>query len=1108
MAAKFALTKEQRETVERPGAVAVTAGAGTGKTRAMIDRITRLLTGVERIEQALVLAFNEEAASEIRGRIYRAIMSEMEMAEGARLDRLTSLKENYSDNFVSTMHSFFAKTLRRFPYLVPGAGNDPGVDREYRVIEGFEADTLLLRSVDRILDETAFDPTASLREDLRRWLMHRRRRTLVGSAAKALIARRYDLQPWMNRFLTTDTDALLDAYRADAEQYIANLKEEFFNSAQVLDLTRAVENCPPPKDGEDKMAELRENMLEAAEERDSVRIRELFTTSAGKARRFTRVGRSVFWGGETLETLRALMNEYAELVEAEPSLDLAWNDDLEREALETLKSLAKLAEAGGELYSRRKRIQNALDFNDLEGLAHGVIHHPEGLRTFREQFRAVFIDEFQDTNRRQWDIFKHLGTDADGSVADAGKLFIVGDEKQAIYSFRGGEVDLFSQARAEFDPDAELYLTANFRSLPNLILFFNRFFESLLTGGASYEAEAQSLRAGDAPTPPQKGAPLQEGGCVYRFIVPDEKEKTREREANAVADLIQEISEGRQEAKFPGIADRIAASEPAVAVLFRRSTHQRLYEDALRRRGVPYVASRGRGFFQRQEICDLRNALRVINDPADEIAFAGFLRSPLIGCSDEGLLLLSAAGESSRGRLRNRLERLPDLAELNELSEEDAAALRKAKALLSRWVETSRASGVADTLTAVIEESGMYAPLAMGVMGQQRVLNVEKFIDFARDWESVGSGALVDFMRYLDALDAGFSDAGDADLPDGGSIQLLTVHRAKGLEWPVVILPDMDAGFQYRIDATSNWAGVAVGRLAGFGGRDEFEAAVKITLDPEEKNAPQPFMWEALNIENRKRTRAEEKRLLYVALTRAKERLVLFTREKENPPQSVKAGNCWTDWIETILSEWDEEEYVGVYDLPKGDAGVPLQPIQVGAPVDFDADAVWERYAPPDDSPTDSRSTDLGRFLLPLALDGMDEESLTERAEAHLRAGSVDSTQKEAAQAARCAVLTKKLLQETYPGAEILTNLAFPNADPFDGSIDQIDALMMGEEGPLAAAVVFYGGSADIHEAARSAAEAALRLLECPQLTGVAVAFVNGEPTSAFHTAHRQIEEE
>lgn len=1095
MAAKFALTKEQRETVERQGAVAVTAGAGTGKTRAMTDRIARLLTGFERIEQALVLAFNDEAASEIRGRIYRTIMSEMETAEGARLERLTSLKENYSDNFVSTMHSFFAKILRRFPDLVPGAGNDPGVDREYRVIEGFEADTLLLRSVDRILDETAFDPNAELRPDLQRWLRHRRRRALVGSAAKALIARRYDLQPWMRRFLETDTDELLDEYRADAQQYLNNLKEAFFKSEQVLDLTRAVENCLPPKDGKDKMAEQRANMLEAAEKRDSVRIRELFTTGAGAARSFGRVGSAAFWGKETLATARAHMNEYAELV-AE-SLQLAWDEDLEREALETLKSLAKLAAAGGELYSRRKRIQNALDFNDLEGLARRLIDHPEGLRTFREQFRAVFIDEFQDTNRRQWDIFKHLGTDADGSVADAGKLFIVGDEKQAIYSFRGGEVDLFSQARAEFDPTAELNLTANFRSLPNLILFFNRFFESLLTGGASYEAEAQSLRAGDAATAPAEGAPLQEGGCVFRFILPDEKEKTREREADAVAQLIQEISEGRHEAKFPGIADRIAASEPAVAVLFRRSTHQRLYEDALRRRGVPYVASRGRGFFQRQEIRDLRNALRVINDPSDEIAFAGFLRSPMIGCSDEGLLFLSGEGRLRRSNLKN----LSESGLKERLSEEDAAALQKADALLSRWVEKSRASGVADTLIAVIEESGMYAPIAMGIMGQQRVLNVEKFIDFAREWESVGSGALVDFMRYLDALDAGFSDAGDADLPDGGSIQLLTTHRAKGLEWPVVILPDMDARFLYRIDATHNAAGVAVGRLPGFGGRDEFEAAVKVSLDPEEKNAPQPFMWEALNIENRKRTRAEEKRLLYVAMTRAKERLVLFTLDKEKPPQSVKAGNCWTDWIETILSDWDDEEYVDVYDLQKGETAVPLQPIQVGDPVDFDADAVWEHYAPRGESSLpESRSKELGRLLLPLALKGADEKSLAKRA--------VGSTEKEKALAVQRAVLTKNLLQEAYPNAEILTELVFPNADPSDGSIDQIDALMIGEEGPLAAAVALYGDSADIHEKARETAEAALRLLECPQLTGIAVAFVNGKPTSASHTAHRQTEEE
>jgi ATP-dependent helicase/nuclease subunit A len=570
-------------------------------------------------------------------------------------------------------------------------------------------------------------------------------------------------------------------------------------------------------------------------------------------------------------------------------------------------------------------------------------------------------------------MFRRLATTPDGDL-HANRLFLVGDEKQAIYEFRGGEVEVCQLAHRDMGETLEF--TANFRSAPNLILFTNRFFEPLLVGDQPYEARAQALRYRDSETPPADSLPAPSGGTVTRIVdavAPETDEQTNvdeepaaqtmyEREARVIASLLGGIVAGEREEDYPGLAARIAGGEPTVGVLFRRTTHQHVYEDALRAEGVPYIAARGRGFYRREETRDLRNLLRVLEDPSRDVPLVGVLRSPFIGCSDAGLLLLT-------GRRRYRFQALWGvLGELGSDVEmedggfpaDDIAALRKAAELLARWRDQARRLPVATVLSRALQESGAYAPLSVGPDGPQRVLNVEKFLHVIAGFEAEGAFTLGDLIRATDAQDAEGDAEGDADMPDGGAIQLLTVHRAKGLEWPLVIVPDTSAPFRTAIQETdpgSRRVGssrLAVGRLAGLGDASQ----VAMSYVTPHHDTVKTFAWTRLEDERNRRSRAEQQRLLYVAFTRAKEHLVIGACDDgEREHRSLDEGASWGHWIETILA--DGAAYRGTHqfymevaaDLHAADETSPaVSPTGVSV----DTSGIWP---PPPDAPGVARIT-------------------------------------------------------------------------------------------------------------------------------------------------------
>jgi ATP-dependent helicase/nuclease subunit A len=834
------------------------------------------------------------------------------------------------------MHAFFANLIRRFSNALDDV--DPG----FRIIEGAEKDALLARTTSDLLDGIAYRPDHALRDDLRCWLRQTASKRTITNALIALVDKRLHCREWLADALS-DADDYAETRRRIVETAASRRRDAFCASATVRALIAGL-RALVPEGSTDPLAVAIAEALAAFDAGDARALSSVMITQSGTPRRFGHTGSARTFGAskDELESARSLMNELAETVSRERFADFAFDDAIEIPSAECLKSLARLADAAISAYSRRKSSLHVLDFADLEDYAYRILDNESVLRVLRNQFRAIFIDEFQDTNRAQWRFFKRLATE-DGARFRENSLFIVGDAKQAIYSFRGGEVEVFELARREIGHSVGF--ASNFRSRPNLLAFTNRFFRSLLTGGELYEAEAQDLRYQAEPDFPTRY--VENGGSVRHIVVTDpsaneDAVQPLEREAGAVASLIRSICDGERDDVYGDIRVKIERGENAVALLFRRTTHQSLYEDALRAHGLRFVAAKGKGFFEREEIRDLRNAIRVVADPRAEIALAGVLRSPLFGCSDDGLLLYAALCRKHRRSFADRLYDIGDeLLRSLGVNDDDHLALIKARTLIPEWRRLARCVGTAELVSHILADSGVYAACAVGANGAQRVANVEKLVDLAREYESLGAPTLSDFVRFLDAHLESADDEGDANLPDAGSIQLLTVHRAKGLQWPLVIVPDTNAKFVERVDENSS--PIAIGRLDE---SNDSRAEVAMRYRRPDGQLVETAMWRMLRNENSRRIRAEQKRLLYVAFTRAESHLVFCTtQDNRTPPRELAEARSWADWIHVVAeSEFRSEEHRRLCERTPADA-LDVRFDGDGTvetvPVTFDRDNLW-----------------------------------------------------------------------------------------------------------------------------------------------------------------------
>src|SRR5581483_4631363 len=496
----------------------------------------------------------------------------------------------------------------------------------------------------------------------------------------------------------------------------------------------------------------------------------------------------------------------------------------------------------------RKRDDAVLTFDDLIAEAHAMLRSHAAVRErYARRFRAILVDEFQDTDRVQADVVRILSPDT--------LLFVVGDEKQSIYRFRGADVAVFQAMAA--DVGRELPLGTNFRSVPSILSFVNALAAAILRVPPDGEAAHWTrFDAGQRLVPHRAAA---EGAPAVRLVTFVEEHARRTLRAAEARELEARVLAGAVERLH--VEDGIPYGE--IAVLFRAFTEVKTYEGAFRRREIPYYVVRGRGFFQCQEVSDLVSLLGAVLDPDDGVALAATLRSPLFGVDDDTLARLAWPAAASR----------PALARYFRTS--DDPALGRVRDVLARLRATASRATIAELIVEACAATDFEAVCLTQFQGAQKVANVRKLIELAREGERRRFFSLRDFVRTVRRLAASEPREPEAALAGEADdvVRLMTIHQAKGLEFSAVVLPDLGRVLRrdVRTPAIDEELGVVGGPL---------DAAGRVVVGHAGLTR-----YRARDFD---RERAESARLFYVGCTRARDVLVLV--EGKGDARFLKKG--------------------------------------------------------------------------------------------------------------------------------------------------------------------------------------------------------------------------
>jgi len=978
---RFSPTLYQHLATDTTRNLVITAGAGTGKTAVLTRRIIKILRReLLAIDRLMVVTFTDKAAVEMKERIYAAIEAEIERG-GAQREHFKGLRDSFLENRISTFHAFCAALLREFPI-------EAEIDPYFRVMDEVDKVFFLRRVINRTLNRLAEDKKNSELTVLsREWS-----RTALANTVYSLIQKREEAGPWLHDFFRIEWEQYrkrLPVYRRVILREICYKLGRSGALERALELLQKAEPDPPEDDTGLSLRrlellallpELQALLLSA--KREDLNIEEVKRVRKLVVARCKLSGANARAWAENPDNLDLLREGILILRHALKQLkleDFDINWALEEEAFSFLKALASVAVTCLNDYRAEKLAENYLDFQDLQLKVLALIraeNHRHITEELRSRYLYIMVDEFQDTNDLQWKIVGAIASDEKEELL-GDRLFIVGDEKQAIYSFRGGDVSLFARVRRELLASnqargthqgpfelsesgeggkdyraeygeklprdqgvrcGEIIFSDNFRSAREPITFFNLFFRSLLDQVLyeDYEARPQRLLCSGNR---RRGsvelllADRQRQEEEESLRVEDEEAGLEEmdmhaKEAHLIALKIKEVLLG-EDPLYEHVREKAAAGKPAIAILLNRRTKLKVYEEALRRESIDFIVVRGRGFYQRQEIMDLGNLLGFLADRSNSLYLAGFLRSPVGHVTDEGIYLLSRLGGGET--LWDKLASLfcgngdgfspKDAAPPGCFSEQDYASLKQAHTRLTRWFELCRRMVLVDFLHLVLDEGGYFASLSRGMRGDQAVSNIEKLLERVREASLSGQEDFLDFSQWLNERIDYIDEEGEADVDIvlGGAVQLMTVHQSKGLEFPMVFVPDLNANFNFGEHEALRFADITEsltiesdpesGR-GSFRRQDRFELGIDAP-DPENNWEPAPTLVKRIiQKRNREKTIAERKRLLYVAATRAMDHLVLVGQLKKRGLHAlIEERACplneitnWMGWISKILN--------------------------------------------------------------------------------------------------------------------------------------------------------------------------------------------------------------
>jgi ATP-dependent helicase/nuclease subunit A len=854
-------TDAQSEAIETRGRrVLVSAGAGSGKTRVLVERFMKLLEENPdwQVSDIVAVTFTEKAAREMVSRIRREIRSRIEQsAEGQERQRWRQHRNALDSSRIGTIHALCAAILRAHTA-------EAALDPEFEVIEEIEAAVLLDQAIEETLVEAARLQAPEL-EIFSHLSTHQ-----IRSALRSLIAQGESARRALARFIAAESSfqgqavlqqqaqmiltfwrETITRYRTEAANALLE-RPEWQHQVDILTRFSALK-------GDDKREQCRlqvVELLEVAAFSDSEeRLRALLQISSCID---LRGGSKKNWASDAeFEAVKESLGNLREMIRSEKLLSLDLNET-DAQAAEAVVCMARFYERARTRFQELKSERAALDFNDLEEMTGQVLADYEEVRNLYsggERLRALMIDEFQDTSPIQKAILWMIAPHSE-------ELFIIGDAKQSIYRFRGADVTVFQEARLEVETRGGRVVEMDtcFRTHTRLIDFVNHLFPDVFTMESRYDTPYERMIASRTPVHEQASVELH----LIAQNTPDRDEATRGSEEKLSVRQLREIEAACLARRINEIirqgeiliGDETGAGRRAdygdFALLFQASTNFEIYEQALAEAAIPYVTIAGRGFYARQEVTDLSNLLACLASPNDNLSLASVLRSPMFALSDETLLRL-------------RLEPITSLwAALCdatiEISQDQLEAVEFARATLRHLRTLVGRTSAAELLTAAARETGYLATLMALPGGERRVANVEKLIEQTHGLATLTLTEVVSRIRDLRFREI---REGEATIEEAGAVRLMTVHKSKGLEFPIVWIVDATYGGNpgRSIIATHADLGIAIDlRAITFEARDE---------------TPRAASFDVMKLTEAQMDRAEKKRLLYVAATRARDHLII-----------------------------------------------------------------------------------------------------------------------------------------------------------------------------------------------------------------------------------------
>jgi len=826
-------TREQKAAIEsRARSLCVDAGAGSGKTSVLVERVVHLLEHrLATLDEIVAITFTEKAAAEMKDRLRRACRARAPRDDPDEMTRWRELERRVETSRISTIHAFCAALLRENALRI-------GIDPDFVLLADAEATLLrgevVRESVNALLDAEDGPATRAATEMGARRLIGELERMLGKRAVMQRLAQQHPLDDAEK--LRAHWRRLVDEAQAERLRKLAGSRTVREWCDRLASLGDACLNDADPREV------LRCGMVDLLDEirqaKDVARIRTLIeAVCALKLKRGTRKNnwepREAFDEVKQLqETVlkgplsKCIPEEVAEEIE-ERSAKLACDIYATYERVEAA-------------FQEAKNARTSLDFDDLLIAAHAMLRDNEEVRArTARSIRHLLIDEFQDTDSVQLAIARLLADHPEGP-----DLFFVGDAKQSIYDFRGAEVEVFENEKREA---AEIIpLRRNFRTVPDVLTFVNEVFarSGLLD---AVEPEYARLEAHREAVDRQR----------IEFLIPQQADEAlalddyRAQEAGLIAARIEDMCAGAEPVQVQDAAGLRPAGFGDVAMLFRSMSSVYIYEEGLRARGIPYTVVAGAGFYERQEVIDLRNLLAVLIDPWDEMALLGFLRGPIGALSDESLVRLCAGSGVVPGFWADAIP--------EGLAQEDR--LVAARTLVAE-LRAHTAMPLPAFLRLVLDRTGYEAIVLSQHFGIQKASNVRKLLDLAEDFARTRQPGLSAFVRCLDEVAAQEIREGDAALqPEGAeSVTLMSIHMAKGLEFRIVVIPDAARarqGPRFGDLAVHRRLGLAAGvhDAVGEPGRPAILSAIRSACDDQD--------------------RAEHARILYVAMTRARDWLLM-----------------------------------------------------------------------------------------------------------------------------------------------------------------------------------------------------------------------------------------